>query len=69
MGRIFGGFTDISWKKKYSDYKEGNANSFIFSLKDDLKFVKLMNYMFKQKQRNLFFIRRYPIWKRGNLYK
>ena len=40
MGRIFGAYTDISWQK-YGGYKNGNGNSFIFSLRDDLNFVKL----------------------------
>ena len=37
--RIFGGFTDIAWKKE-GKYQTGNGNSFIFSLREDGSFVK-----------------------------
>ena len=40
MGRIFGGYTDISWKKT-GNGKDGSGNSFVFSLRDDSNFVKL----------------------------
>ena len=40
MGMVFGGYTDISWTSKWG-YKNGNCNSFVFSLRDDFKFVKL----------------------------
>ena len=38
--KIFGGFTDIAWTNN-GGYKSGNGNSFIFSLRDDISFVKL----------------------------
>jgi hypothetical protein len=40
MGRIFGAYTDISWLSN-GEYKNGNGNTFIFSLRDDFNFVKL----------------------------
>jgi hypothetical protein len=40
MGKVFGGYTDISWQSS-GGYKTGNGNSFIFSLRDDSNFVKL----------------------------
>ena len=40
MQRIFGGYTDISWQSGNGYYKQGNENSFIFSLRDDGKFIK-----------------------------
>ena len=41
MGRVFGGFTDISWELDSGNFKEGNGNSFIFSVRDDQNIVKL----------------------------
>ncbi len=44
MGRIFGGFTDLSWSSDGAGnygMKEGLGNSFIFSLRDDQNFVIL----------------------------
>ena len=43
MGRIFGAFTDISWKNN-GNWKDGNGSSFIFSLRDDFNFVKLKHF-------------------------
>ncbi len=40
MGKIFGGYTDIPWQSSGGS-KQGNCNSFVFSLRDDLKFVIL----------------------------
>ena len=40
MGRIFGAYTDIS-QSSDTGYKDGNGNTFIFSLRDDINFVKL----------------------------
>ena len=40
MDKVFGGYTDISWQKN-GDWKDGNGNSFVFSLRDDLNLVKL----------------------------
>ena len=40
MGKVFGAYTDISWTS-IKGYKNGNGNSFIFSLRDDLSFVNL----------------------------
>ena len=37
MGKIFGGYTDISWTSGGS-YKKGNGNSFIFTLRNDENF-------------------------------
>ena len=41
MGRVFGGYTDISWETVpwfSTTYVEGYGNSFIFSLRDDHTF-------------------------------
>jgi hypothetical protein len=38
--KIFGGFTDVPWESSGSQ-KKGNGNSFIYSLREDLRFVKL----------------------------
>ena len=40
MGKIFGGYTDISWKFSCGSLR-GDGNSFVFSLRDDDNFVKL----------------------------
>ena len=40
MGRVFGGFTDIPWQTE-GDWKYGDGNTFIFSLRDDFNFVKI----------------------------
>ena len=40
MGKIFGAYTDIPWSSKRGS-KNGNGNTFIFSLKDDFNFDKL----------------------------
>ena len=40
MGRVFGAYSDISWSSK-NECKDGNGNSFVFSLRDDFNFVKL----------------------------
>ena len=40
MGKVFGCYTDISWKKS-GGWVNGNKNSFVFSLGDDSNFVKL----------------------------
>ena len=43
-GKVFGGYTDIPWstpKDGDVEYKSGNGNSFIFSLRDDFNFVQL----------------------------
>ena len=40
MGKIFGAYTDIAWKCERNT-KDGNGNTFIFSLRDDNNFVKL----------------------------
>ena len=40
MGKVFGAYTDISWLSN-GEYKNGNGNTFIFSLRDDFNFVKL----------------------------
>ena len=35
-GRFFGAYTDIPWESNYfANWKSGNGNSFIFSLRDD----------------------------------
>ena len=39
-GKVFGAYTDILWSSK-KGWKSGNGNSFIFSLRDDFKFVQL----------------------------
>ncbi len=41
MGKIFGGYTDIPWTNNRRWVSDGNANSFVFSLRDDFNFVKL----------------------------
>ena len=46
MGKIFGGYTDIPWQAdddgdEENNIKQGNGNSFIFSLREDFNFVKL----------------------------
>ena len=38
--QIFGGYTDISWTSN-KGFKNGDGNSFIFSLRDDSNFVLL----------------------------
>ena len=38
-GEIFGAFTDIPWQS-HGEYKNGNCNTFIFSLKDSFSFQK-----------------------------
>ena len=38
--QIFGAYTDVPWTSTQG-FKEGNGNSFIFSLREDLNFVKL----------------------------
>jgi len=40
MGKVFGAYSDIPWSSK-KGYKNGNCNTFIFSLRDDNNFVKL----------------------------
>ena len=40
MGRIFGAYTDIPWQNN-GNRKEGNGNTFVFSLRDNFNFVKL----------------------------
>ena len=40
MGKIFGGYTDVSWSSN-EGYKKGNGNTFVFSLRDDFNFIKL----------------------------
>ena len=40
MGKLFGAYTDISWQEN-GGWKNGNGNSFVFSLRDDFNFVKL----------------------------
>ncbi len=44
MQRIFGGYTDIQWtsgrREKYG-WKTGPGNSFLFTLRDDMNFIKL----------------------------
>ena len=40
MGKVFGAYTDIPWSSE-EGYKNGNGNTFIFSLRDDFNFVKL----------------------------
>ena len=40
MGKIFGAYTDIPWSSE-KGYKEGDGNTFVFSLRDDFNFVKL----------------------------
>ena len=39
LGKVFGAYTDISWSSEIG-YKNGNGNTFIFSLRDN-NFVKL----------------------------
>jgi hypothetical protein len=34
MGKVFGAFTDIPWKSD-GGYKDGNCNTFVFSLIND----------------------------------
>ena len=41
LGKIFGAYTEIPWKKGDDCFKPGNGNSFIYSLRDDSNFVKL----------------------------
>ena len=42
FGKIFGAYTDISWASNVNcSSKNGNGNSFVFSLRDDFNFVKL----------------------------
>ena len=48
MGKVFGGYTDISWKDN-GGCKNGNGNSFVFSLRDDFNFVKL-KCLYKSKE-------------------
>ena len=38
--KVFGAYTDIPWSSKMG-YNNGNGNTFVFSLRDDLNFVKL----------------------------
>ena len=40
MGKLFGAYADISWLSN-GGYKNGNGNTFVFSLRDDFNFVKL----------------------------
>ena len=40
MGKVFGAYTDIPWSSERG-YKNGNGNTFVFSLRDDYNFVKL----------------------------
>ena len=40
MGKIFGAYTDIPWQDN-GGCKNGNGNSFVFSLRDDFNFKKL----------------------------
>ena len=40
MGKVFGGYMDISWQNN-GGYKNGNGNTFVFTLRDDFNFVKL----------------------------
>ena len=40
MGKVFGAYTDISWSSNI-EWKNGNGNTFVFSLRDDFNFVKL----------------------------
>ena len=40
IGKVFGAYTDIAWENS-DNYKNGNGNSFVFSLRDDFNFVKL----------------------------
>ncbi len=51
MGKVFGGYTDISWKSVSMPgrYAEGNKQSFLFSLNKDQNFdiLKCQN---KQKE-------------------
>ena len=40
--RISGWYTDINWTSDVEgEYKAGSGNSFLFSLRDDMKFIKL----------------------------
>ena len=43
MGKIFGAYTDIIFNspENINKKKSGNGNSFVFSLRDDSKFVIL----------------------------
>ena len=41
MGKVFGAFTDIAWTNYRGWVNDGNGNAFVFSLRDDLNFVKL----------------------------
>ena len=38
--KVFGCYTDIAWTNN-TGWKNGNGNSFVFSLRDDSNFVKL----------------------------
>jgi hypothetical protein len=40
MGKVFGCYTDIACSSNYG-FKNGNGNTFVFSLRDDFNFVKL----------------------------
>ena len=41
-GTVFGGFTTISWEAlEIGKVVEGNGESFIFTIKNDLDFVRL----------------------------
>ena len=40
MGKVFGCYTDIAWQNS-GLWKYGNGNTFVFSLRDDLNFIKL----------------------------
>ena len=40
MGKVFGCYTDIAWTSDMG-WKNGNCNSFLFSLGDDFNFIKL----------------------------
>lgn len=42
MDRVFGGYTPINWQSRGTNFKEG-GNSFIFSLRDDETFSKLLH--------------------------
>ncbi len=48
--RISGGYTDIEWTScLQADYKEGSGNSFIFSLRNNMRFIILDAQINKKK--------------------
>ena len=55
MGKIFGCYTDIAWQNS-GLWKYGNGNTFVFSLRDDLNFVKLkcLNKFFGEVYHSLY---------------